>query len=91
VTLGNIANKIYNITKSHSKTLLAAAELAVKIVGKGHIQVQDRDLDFPSRGALNIDAARRDFGFDPKIDIDEGFQRYYEWLDNSVYWSQKTV
>ena len=91
VTLGNIANKTYNITKSHSKTLLAAAELAVKIVGKGHIQVQDRDLDFPSRGALNIDAARRDFGFDPKIDIDEGFQRYYEWLDNSVYWSQKTV
>lgn len=91
VTLGNIANKTYNITKSHSKTLLAAAELAVKIVGKGRIQVQDRDLDFPSRGALNIGAARRDFGFDPKIDIDEGFQRYYEWLDNSVYWSQKTV
>jgi UDP-glucose 4-epimerase len=84
-------NKTYNITKSHSKTLLAAAELAVKIVGRGNIEVRDRDLDFPSRGALNIDAARRDFGFNPQVDIDEGFQRYYEWFKNSVYWSQKTV
>lgn len=91
VSLGHTTNRTYNITKSHSKTLLAAAQLAVKIVGKGHIEVRDRDGDFPSRGALNIDSARRDFGFDPKVDIEEGFQRYFEWLDNSVYWSQKTV
>lgn len=84
-------NKTYNITKSHSKTLLSAAELAVQIVGKGAIEVRDRDADFPSRGALNITAAKRDFGFDPKVDIDEGFQRYYDWLKHSVYWSQKTV
>ena len=90
-TLSEHQNKTYNITKSHSKTLLEAAKLAVQIVGQGTIEVRDRDADFPSRGALNIDAARRDLGFDPKVDIDEGFQRYYEWLDNSVYWSKKTV
>ena len=56
------ANRTYNITKSHSRTLLEAAELAVKIVGKGNIEVRGKDADFPSRGALNIDAARRDFG-----------------------------
>ena len=78
-------NKTYNITKSHSKTLLEAAELAVKIVGRGTIEVRGKDADFPSRGALNIDAARRDFGFDPKTDIDEGFQIYYDWLKNTVY------
>jgi UDP-glucose 4-epimerase len=59
------ANGTYNITKSHSKTLLSAAELAVKLAGNGRIEVRDKDADFPSRGALNIDAARRDFGFDP--------------------------
>jgi nucleoside-diphosphate-sugar epimerase len=84
-------NKTYNITKSHSWSLLDAANLAVRIVGQGTVEVRDKDADFPSRGALNITAARRDFDFDPKVDIDEGFQRYYEWLDNSVYWSQKTV
>ena len=79
------ANGIYNITKSHSKTLFSAAELAVKLAGNGSIEVRDKDADFPSRGALNIDAARRDFGFDPKVDVDEGFQIYYDWLKNDPY------
>jgi nucleoside-diphosphate-sugar epimerase len=87
----NTNNKTYNITKSHSRSLLDAAQLAVKIVGKGTIEVRDKDADFPSRGALNIDAARRDFNYNPKVDVEEGFQKYYEWLNNSVYWSKKTV
>ena len=78
-------NKTYNITKSHSHSLLDAANLAVKVAGKGEIIVGNRDLDFPSRGALNIDAARRDFGFDPKVDVAEGFQNYYNWLKNDAY------
>ena len=87
----NTNNKTYNITKSHSRSLLDAANLAVKIVGKGTIEVRDKDADFPSRGALNIDAARRDFNYRPQVDVEEGFQAYYEWLNNSVYWSKKTV
>jgi len=89
-TLSKHINRIYNITKSHSKTLLEAAELAVRIVGQGTIEVRDKDADFPSRGALNIDAARKDLGFDPKVDIDEGFQIYYEWLNTSEYWRDQT-
>jgi UDP-glucose 4-epimerase len=83
------ANKCYNVTRGASRTLLEAAELAVKIAGKGTIQVRDRDLAFPSRGALNVDAARQDFGFDPKIDIEEGFLRYYEYLRSSPFWKDK--
>jgi nucleoside-diphosphate-sugar epimerase len=84
----NTNNKTYNITKSHSRTLLDAAKLAVKIVGQGTIEVRDKDADFPSRGALNIDAARRDFNYDPRVDVEEGFQAYYKWLTNSSYWSK---
>jgi nucleoside-diphosphate-sugar epimerase len=83
----NTINKTYNITKSHSRTLLDAAELAIKIVGKGTINVRDKDADFPSRGALNIDAARKDFGFDPKVDVDEGFYHYYKWLVDDPYFN----
>jgi nucleoside-diphosphate-sugar epimerase len=79
-------NKTYNITKSHSKTLLSAAELAIKLVGKGSIEVRDKDADFPTRGALDITAARKDFNFDPKVDIEEGFEIYYNWIKNSEYW-----
>lgn len=81
----NTDNKTYNITKSHSHSLLDAANLAVKVAGKGEIIVGNRDLDFPSRGALNIDAARRDFGFDPKVDVEQGFQNYHDWLKNDPY------
>lgn len=86
----NTDNKTYNITKSHSHTLLDAAKLAVKVVGKGEIIVGERDLDFPSRGALNIDAAKKDFGFDPKVDVEEGFQIYYDWLSKSEYYNKTT-
>jgi UDP-glucose 4-epimerase len=85
----NAVNKTYNITKSHSRSLLEAAQLAVNIVGKGSIDIRNKDADFPSRGSLNIDAARTDFGFNPKIDVEEGFAIYYDWIINSEYWKNK--
>lgn len=82
------ANKTFNITKSHSVSLLEAAEMIVKIVGRGTIECRDRDLDFPTRGALNIDRARTILGYDPKVDVEKGFENYYKWLSDSYYWSQ---
>ena len=81
----------YNITRGHAVSLLEAAELAVKIAGRGSIRINNRDLNFPSRGALNISAAQRDLEYSPKIDIDEGFKNYYYWLNNSVYWTNSAV
>ena len=85
----NTENKTYNITKSHSVTLLNAAHLAIKLAGGGTLLIKNKDADFPSRGSLNIDAARKDFGYDPKVDVEEGFQKYYEWLSTSKYWQTK--
>jgi nucleoside-diphosphate-sugar epimerase len=85
----NTINKTYNITKSHSTTLLEAAKLAIQFANSGTIQVLDKDIDFPSRGALNIDAARKDFAFDPKVDVTEGFEQYYNWLKQDIYFNDK--
>ena len=82
------ANKTFNITKSHSVSLLEAAEMIVKIVGRGTIEVQDRDADFPTRGALCIDRAKTILGYDPKIDVEQGFQNYFKWLSESSYWNK---
>ena len=81
----------YNVTRGSGHTLLEAAELAVKIAGKGSIKINNRDLNFPSRGSLSISAARRDLDYNPKFDIEEGFRNYYHWLNHSVHWSKKTV
>jgi len=80
------ANETYNITKSHSVTLHRAAQFAVQLAGKGNIEVRDKDADFPSRGALDITKAKEHFGFDPKVDVEEGFQIYYDWLRNDSYY-----
>ena len=84
----NTDNKTYNITKSHSVTLLKAAQMALALAGGGHLTVGSKDIDFPSRGALNIDAAKQDFGFSPKVDVEEGFQKYYDWLINDRYFNK---
>ena len=83
------ANNTYNLTHGKSHTLLAAAKLAVKLAGKGKIKVNSRDKNFPSRGALSIDKAQKDLGFKPRVDIEEGFQKYYEWFLESEYWQNK--
>jgi nucleoside-diphosphate-sugar epimerase len=84
-------NITYNITRGQSRTLLEAAKLAVEIVGQGTIQVNEPDNNFPSRGQLNITRAYNDFGFTPEVNIEQGFQEYYAWLKDSIYWSQKTI
>lgn len=83
------ANDIFNITKSHSVSLLTAAEMIVKMVGQGTIQVGHRDRDFPSRGALDITNARTKLDFQPQVDVEQGFQAYFHWLSNSSYWQNR--
>lgn len=85
------ANKIYNITRSDTKltTLLEAAELAIAIAGKGNLEVLDRDLSFPKRGRLNINRAVQELGYNPQVNVEEGFRRYYDWFQRAHYWQSK--
>lgn len=83
-------NATYNITRNtnHDITLLDAANLAIKIAGGGTINLREKQKDFPSRGNLHTYHAQLDLGYLPKINIEQGFQQYYEWLkDNPIFWS----
>jgi nucleoside-diphosphate-sugar epimerase len=83
--------RTFNITRSHSVSLLQAAGMIIEIVGKGSIELRDKDADFPSRGALNIDRARAVLKYNPRVDAAQGFENYYEWFRNSLYWAPKTI
>jgi nucleoside-diphosphate-sugar epimerase len=84
-------NNTYNITHSdfHFHTLLDAAAMIIKLVGKGKIDIQSKDMNFPSRGRLSINAARKDLGFNPQIDIETGFNQYIRWFKESPYWQNR--
>lgn len=87
----NTYNTTYNITRGCARSLLAAANLCVTIAGRGHVQVALPDVNFPTRGQLNTQRAQLDFDYAPQVDIEQGFQKYYDWLTNSVYWTEKAV
>jgi len=87
--LDNANGNIYNITRSDEQqyTLKDAAELAIKIAGKGNLEIADRDLSFPKRGRLSIMRAQRDLDYRPQVDVEQGFQRYYDWYNqNPILW-----
>lgn len=76
----NTSRKTYNITRGRARSLLEAAELAVKIAGKGRVNVEERDTSMPSRGTLDIINAFNDFNYLPLVDIEQGFEIYTNWL-----------
>lgn len=82
---------IYNITRGVGVKLINAAKLIHTIVGKGKIIKTARDYNFPKRGKLCIDKAIKDLNYNPQIDIEQGFIKYYDWLQNTTFWSKKTI
>jgi len=73
---------IYNITRCESMpiTLHMAARKVVELLGQGDIELVDRDLNFPSRGRLDITRARTDLEYDPTVDFAEGCREYVNWV-----------
>lgn len=84
----NAVNKTYNITRGQGRSLEEAANLITKLVGQGTIDLVDRDMNFPSRGSLDISAAQTDFEYNPTIDIEQGFAQYIDWFKNDSYWKK---
>jgi len=76
----NSVNSTYNISRGKSHSLLSAAELVTEIVGKGTVLVGKRDITYPTRGQLNIQKAKTDFGYYPEINLAQGLREYYDWL-----------
>jgi len=76
----NTCNTTYNITRGHARSLLEAAKLCVAIAGRGRVQINMPDINFPTRGQLNIQRARLDFDYNPQVDIEQGFRLYYDWI-----------
>lgn len=91
-TLGeNTGGKTYNITRGVSVTLEDAAVLACRVAGGGAITIEPADASYPHRGSLSIEAARRDFGYQPQISLEEGLDRYCRWLKSSTYWAPRLL
>jgi len=75
----NGANETFNITFGRQELIADAAHMMTTIVNRGQIRITGKNPNMPSRGFLRIDKARELLGYDPQIDIESGFERYYGW------------
>ena len=74
-------NETFNITRGESRTI---GELALEVqkqfpgteIQYGASAEHMQGLVRPNRGALNIEKARRLLGFNPKVSLPEGIERY---------------
>jgi nucleoside-diphosphate-sugar epimerase len=74
------AGKAFNVTRGRGRTILEAAEIVARLVPGTRIDVADVDGALPTRGTLDITAARELVGYEPKVDIEEGLGRYIDHL-----------
>jgi nucleoside-diphosphate-sugar epimerase len=90
-TMKEANGHVFNITRADTKlyTLLDAANIAIKIAGKGQLEVQDKDNEFPSRGRLSIDKAIQILGYQPTTSVEQGFEKYHQWFKDSEFWKTK--
>jgi UDP-glucuronate 4-epimerase len=73
-------HRLYNIGNHRSEPLMRLIELLEKALGlKAQIRFEPMQPGDVKETYADIDASRRDFGFDPKTSIDEGIPRFVAW------------
>lgn len=74
------ANESFNISASHARTLLDAAEILRRLAPDLRVELCPPDPLYPRRGALSIDKARRLLGFEPAYSLEEGLEKFFATL-----------
>lgn len=76
----NASQKAYNITRGQGRTIREAAEIVARLVPGTEIELTERDKRMPVRGTLDVNLARREIGFAPRVDLEEGLAKYHAYL-----------
>jgi nucleoside-diphosphate-sugar epimerase len=74
------SGRAFNITRGRARGILEAAQIIAKLVPGTKIEVIEHDRRMPVRGALDISRASEEIGFIPRVDIEEGLERYLAHL-----------
>lgn len=72
-------NQIFNLTFGQAKSLNAMADIIKDQFPGTKVQYMERDALMPERGTLNVDKARKLFGYNPQFPLEVGYRRYIDW------------
>lgn len=76
-----VCNLSFNVTAGRATSLMQLAEKIIKLTGSNSdINDTGNHPLYPLRGTLDITRAGDLVGYKPTVELDEGLQKYYEWL-----------
>jgi UDP-glucose 4-epimerase len=71
---------VYNITGGVQPTLGEVLDLVAELVPGFAHEVGPGEIGGDRQGLFEIDAARRDLGYEPQVDLRDGLRGYVDWL-----------
>lgn len=74
-------NEDFNITRGEGRLLGEAVEIIRNYFPKLQVNVSSEATIHPRRGALDIEKARNLAGYKPEISLEEGIQKYIEFIE----------
>ena len=88
---GNVAalndvaiNQTYNLEGRRPVTVKEVAETVQKLIGDVKIEYEEaRTADFQGK-AVSSEKAKRELGWEPEVDFEEGARRYIRWYEEFV-------
>lgn len=76
---------VFNITGGIQPTFGEVLDLLAELVPGATFEVGPGDLGGDRQGLFEIDAARRELGYVPRVDLRSGLRDYVEWLRHAEY------
>ena len=80
IVMPEAKNQIFNCTKGRGRKIIEAAELVKQYLNQGEIQTKPHDPFYPNRDTLNSDKIKSMLNWKPKIDIEQGIEKYINWF-----------
>ncbi len=77
-------NGIFNLTAGKGRALRELVTLVQEHFPEIEVEYVERDALRPFRGTLSIEKARRAFGYEPKVELEDGLTKYVEWYRELV-------
>jgi UDP-glucose 4-epimerase len=88
---GNVAalqeialNKTYNLDGMRPVTVIEVAKAVQKLIGNVQIEYAEARAGDYSGKVASSGKARKELGWEPKVDFEEGLRRYIEWYRENV-------
>ena len=76
---------VYNITSGYEPTFYEVLDYLKEIIPGAQFNVGGGDYGADDKGIMVIDAAKRDLGYVPKVDLKKGLEEYVEYLKNNLW------